>query len=108
MVIMSERVVNKYLRYATEGMLRNNHKEIRCPCRKCKNLGLVNPFTGDLLEHLLMRGFMDGHTQWISDEDDEVHDGAAAGDDHEGQHDNNDGCLMILPHMMVEKMLTNP
>lgn len=58
---------------------------------KMQKIGLAQPFTGDLLEHRLMRGFMDGHTQWISDEDDEIHAGAAAGDDHEGQQDNNDG-----------------
>ena len=63
MVIISEHVMNRYLKYATEDMLQNNRKEIRCPCRKCKNLGLLNPFTGELLEHLLMRGFMDGHTR---------------------------------------------
>src|SRR5664279_5115846 len=88
-VIMSECVVNRYLRHATDDMLRNNRKEIRCPCRKCKREGLLNPFTGDLLTHLLRRGFMDGHTQWISDDEDyEVH-GAAAGNDQEGQQFNN-------------------
>lgn len=84
---MSERVVNKYLRYATDDMIQNNRTEIRCPCRKCKKVGLLNPFSGELLEHLLIHGFMDGHTQWLDeDDDDEVHDGAA--DDHD-QHDNN-------------------
>ena len=87
MVVMSERVVNIYLRHATEDMLKNGGKEIRCPCRKCKLRGFLNPFSGDLLGHLLRYGFMDGHTQWISDdEDDEVH-GASAG--NEGQQDNN-------------------
>src|SRR3954470_3785545 len=33
-----------------------------------------------------MHGFIDGHTQWLDEDDDEVHDGAA--DDHD-QHDNN-------------------
>src|ERR1041385_5821023 len=48
--------------------------------------GLAEPFSGDLLEHLLIHGFMDGHTQWLDeDDDDEVHDGAV---DHD-QHDNN-------------------
>src|ERR1041385_5821022 len=41
---MSERVVNKYLRYATDDMIQNNRREIRCPCRKCKKVGLLNPF----------------------------------------------------------------
>ena len=87
MVVMSERVVNIYLRHATEDMLKNGGKEIRCPCRKCKLRGLLNPFSGDLLGHLLRYGFMDGHTQWISDdEDDEVHGAPAR---NEGQQDNN-------------------
>ena len=63
MVIISECVANRYLRYAMEDMLQNNCKKIRCPCQKCKKLSLLNPFMGELLEHLLMRGFMDGHTQ---------------------------------------------
>src|ERR1041385_4342493 len=83
---MSERVVNKYLRYATDDMIQNNRREIRCLCRKCKKVGLLNPFSGELLEHLIIHGFMDGHTQWLDeDDDDEVHDGAV---DHD-QHDNN-------------------
>src|SRR3954471_12271341 len=97
---MSERVVNKYLRYATDDMIQNNRTEIRCPCRKCKKVGLLNPFSGELLEHLLIHGFMDGHIQWL-DEDD---DGAA--DDHD-QHEmikskKTKSRLMILPHMMLE------
>ena len=35
-----------------------------------------------------MLGFMDGHTQWISDEDDEEVHGAAVGN-NEGQHEDN-------------------
>src|SRR4051812_32793752 len=75
---MSDRVVKKYFRYATDDMIQNNRREIRCPCRKCKKLGLLNPFSGELLEHLLIHGFMDTHTQWLDEDyDDEVHDGAA-------------------------------
>ena len=86
MVIMSERVVNTYLRHATEDMIRNGRQVIRCPCRRCKMEGVLNPFSGDLLEHLLMRGFMDGHTQWIEDdEEDQVH-GEAAGNDQGAPH----------------------
>ena len=73
MVITRERNVARYLKYATNDMFQNNCTEIRCPCKKCKLGTLHNPFSGRLQEHLLMRGFMDGHTQWISDdEDDEV------------------------------------
>ena len=40
------------------------------------------------MNHLLMRGFMDGHTQWISvDEDDEVHEGNDQ--DHQGHENTN-------------------
>src|SRR5664279_4668794 len=91
MVIMSERIVTRYLKNATDDMLQNNREEIRCPCRKCKLSTLHHPFSGKVRDHLLMRGFMDGHTQWLCDEDDEpkVH-GAAAGNDQEGQRGNND------------------
>ena len=104
---MSERVMNKYLRYATDDMIQNNRMEIRCPCRKCKKVGLLNPFLRQLLDHLLIHRFMDGHTQWLDeDDDDEVHDGAA--DDHD-QHDNNNDHEQEEeeptddpPHMMLE------
>src|SRR5664279_5711221 len=70
-------------------MYQNNRIEIRCPCRKCKLGTLHNPFSGTVRDHLLMHGFMDGHTQWISDEDDEQVHGATAGNE-EGHQDNND------------------
>ena len=34
---MSERVVNKYLRYATDDMIQNNRREIRCRDENAKN-----------------------------------------------------------------------
>ena len=71
MVTLSEHVVNRYLRHATEDMLRNNRKMIQCLCRKCRLEGALDPFGGHLLEHLLRRGFMVGHTQWISDDEDD-------------------------------------
>ena len=73
MVIMSEHVVNTYLRHATEDMLQNKRKDIQCPCRTQR--------------YLLRRGFMDDHTRWIEDDE---NDGAPAGNDQEGQQDNND------------------
>ena len=88
-LIMRERDVARYLKHATADMYRNNRTEIRCPCRKWKLGTLLNPFSGTLQEHLLMRDFMDGHTHWMSDEDDEEVHGAAAGNE-EGQQDNND------------------
>src|SRR4051812_34850006 len=68
---MSERVVKKYLRYATDDMIQNNRREIRCLCRKCKKVGLMYPFSREFLEHLLIHGFMDGHTQWLDEDDDD-------------------------------------
>ena len=104
---MSERVVNKYLRYATDDMIQNNRTEIRCPCRKCKKVGLLNPFSGELLEHLLIHGFMDGHTQWLDeDDDDEVHDGARmimiSMTIITITSKKTKSRLIILPHMMLE------
>jgi hypothetical protein len=43
MIIMSGRVVTKYLESAMEDMLRNKQKEIRCPCRKCNKKVLPGP-----------------------------------------------------------------
>ena len=84
MVIMSETTVDTYLQHATADMHRNNRREINYPCRKCRLNSLLNPYSGQLKEHLLMRGFMDGHTQWMSVEDEEEVDHGAAGNE-EGQ-----------------------
>ena len=80
MVVISERVVNIYLRQVMEDMLKNGGNEIRCPCRKCKLKCFLNPFSRDLLGHLLRYGFMDGHTQWITDDEDDEVDEAAGGE----------------------------
>ena len=84
MIIMSEKIVDRYLKHATTAMFQNNRTQIRCPCRKCKEKNLLNPFDGKLQEHLLMRGFMDSHTHWMIDEDDA---GApSAGNEEGGKH----------------------
>ena len=60
-IMVDGRIVNKYLASAMADMLRNNHKEIRCLCRKCKEGCLIDPFEKvHLKAHLLMHGFMDG------------------------------------------------
>ena len=90
MVIMSEHVVNTYLRHATEDMLQNKRKDIQCPCRACKLEVGISPFTKTLLEHLLFRGFMDGHTRWLTDDEHDGNDGAPEGNNQDqGQQDNN-------------------
>jgi hypothetical protein len=50
----------------------------------CKLGTLIDPFSGDLLEHLLWKGFMDGHTQWMDEDEEE------APHHEEGQQDKND------------------
>jgi hypothetical protein len=70
MVMMKESTVIRYLSHATDDMIQNNLKEIRCLCRKCKLRTLFNPFSDKVLEHLLISGFIDGHTQWIGEDAD--------------------------------------
>ena len=72
-------------------MLQNKRKDIQCPCRACKLEVGISPFTGTLLEHLLFRGFMDGHTRWLTDDDEhDGNDGAPEGNNQDqGQQDNN-------------------
>ncbi|KAK1678856.1 hypothetical protein QYE76_039704 [Lolium multiflorum] len=67
--MMSEGVVARFLKAATAEMIRNNQKEIRCPCRRCKLTSLMDPKADMVRDHLLVRGFMDGY-RWEGDEDD--------------------------------------
>ena len=99
MIFMNEKMVDRYLEHATSEMFREKRKEIRCPCRKCKQRNLLGPFDGALKEHLLMSGFMDSHMHWtmiIDKEEPVVHaDEPAApstGNDEEGgwEHDEGD------------------
>src|SRR3954466_15694471 len=78
--IMSEGIVARFLKCATADMIRNNKTDIRCPCRRCKLNWVIDPDSGNLQEHLLRHGFMDGYTRWISDDEDD-------GDGEGGQHD---------------------
>ena len=71
MIRMSSRVVDRYLASATKDMIKNEETEIKCPCRKCKQKYLMNPFNGILKGHLLANGFMYGYTRWVFPDDDE-------------------------------------
>ena len=62
-------IVDRWVTAAKADMIRNNMIDVMCPCRKCKGKKLIRPDSGDLENHLIMRGFMDGYTRWISDED---------------------------------------
>ena len=69
---MTEGIVNRFLRSAKAEMLQKNETEIRCPCRRCKLKSLIaDPDSGQVRDHLLLRGFMDGY-RWQGDEDDYV------------------------------------
>ena len=59
---MSSAWISRYKIDAKEDMIRNNMRQIRCPCRSCKLERWINPDSGQLEEHLLRRGFMqDNH-----------------------------------------------
>ena len=63
------------MQFAVMDMYANNWTRIRCPCARCKEGVLLDPFDrGTLKAHQLMNGFMDGYTQWISEEDDDDED----------------------------------
>src|SRR3954462_680484 len=85
---MTEGIVNRFLRSAKAEMLQKNETEIRCPCRRCKLESLIaDPDSGQVLDHLLLRGFMDGY-RWQGDEDDyEVVRGRRRARNGEGQQD---------------------
>jgi hypothetical protein len=82
---ISESMVANYLESAKADMIRNNRTKIRCPCRRCKLDHWIDPSSRHLESHLLLRGFMDGYSQWRSDDDRED----VSGDEHAG-HDNED------------------
>src|SRR5664279_4268478 len=87
-IMVDGRIVYKYLEAAVADMFENKRKEINCPCRKCKQECLIDPFVdGHLKAHLLMYGFMDGYTWWISEDDEDV-DGA---ENNEGEDNNDQG-----------------
>ena len=83
---MKESVVDRYVERATADMYRNMRMDIRCPCRRCKLVSLFDPISGTVNEHLLRYGFMEGHTQWMSS-DDEGDDDKGDDDDHDEEAD---------------------
>ena len=66
------RMVERYWQSAVDDMYEKRLKDVLCPCRKCKGRVRLDPFEGGKFKaHLLMHGFMHGHTRWISEEDDD-------------------------------------
>ena len=82
---MTEGSMNRFLSSTKAEMIQKNETEIRCPCRRCKLKSLMDQ--DSTMEHLLVRGFMDGY-RWQGDEDnyDVVHGGRTR--NKEGQQDN--------------------
>ena len=67
---MTEGIMNRFLRSAKAEMLQKNETEIRYLCRRCKLKSLIGDLdSGQVRDHLLLRGFMDGY-RWQGDEDD--------------------------------------
>jgi hypothetical protein len=61
--------VTRFLEAAVADMHENNRKEIKCPCRKCKEQVWIDPFKGGHLKaHLVMHGFMNGYTRLSEDD----------------------------------------
>ena len=89
---MRESVMDTYVRRATADMYRNSRKYIRCPCRTCKLQCMFEPSSGELKSHLLRRGFMEGHTEWMSDEEvsEEEWQQDNNGDEEDPAHDDGD------------------
>ena len=88
---MTKGIVNRFLSSAKVEMLQKNETEIRCPCERCKLKSIIADLdSGQVRDHLLLRGFMDGY-RWQGDEDDyEVVHGRQARNE-EGQQDNHRG-----------------
>ena len=85
--MVSGTMVDRWLRSVVQDMKEYNRTEVLCPCRKCKGIVWLDPHDDGRVEaHLLMTGFMDGYTRWITeDEDDDVEDADGAGNDDTGQ-----------------------
>ena len=79
---VSGRMVERYWQSAVDDMYEKRLKDVLCSCRKCKGgVRLVLFKGGKFKARLLMHGSMDGHTRWISeDEDDADVDGAGNND----------------------------
>src|SRR4051812_2281760 len=77
--------VEQYMQSVVMDMYENNRTRIICPSARCKEAVLLDPFDrGTLKAHMLMNGFIDGYTHWISEEDDDDKDVHMAGNNDMG------------------------
>jgi len=82
------RMVERYWQSAVDDMYEKRMNDAVCPCRKCKGGVRLDPFKGGKFKvHLLMYGFMDGHTRWICKDDDYDEDVDGAGNNDMGPPD---------------------
>ena len=64
-----------YLETAVKKMLDRKESIIPCPCLRCENTLMFDPFRGTLLSHLLKSGFMEGYELVPDDQgDDEINE----------------------------------
>ena len=73
---VSKPILDRWMECARAEMARANMNDIRCPCRDCRLRILIRHDCGLLEAHLIRRGFMDGYTRWMQDDedDDDVND----------------------------------
>lgn len=86
-MIVSGKMVERWLRSAVQDMKENNRTYILCPCRRCKEGVWLDTYNdGSVMSHLLKTSFMDGYTRWIiEDEEDDDEDTDGALNDNTGQ-----------------------
>ena len=65
-------------------MILKNEREIECPCRKCNNMVLFDPYKGTLRTHLMKHGFMENYTLPPNHDDDDLSDDALMSDEEGG------------------------
>ena len=86
----SSRIID-YKEEAKAEMRWCNRHQIRCPCRSCKLVRWIDPDYGQLEEHLLRRGFMEGFneapTTNVAPEDEGGQDDCDEGDADRHGHD---------------------
>ena len=81
---VSKTILDRWMECARAEMARANIDEIICPCRDCRLRFRIRHDCGLLESHLIRRGFMDGYTRWIHDDEDDDQD-VHAGHDDEGE-----------------------
>ena len=81
-------VIIAFFQRVVQNMILKNEREIECPCRKCKNMVLFDPYKGTLRTHLMKHGFMENYTLPPNHDDD---DSDEDGDEDGGEEDSRDG-----------------